>query len=77
MFVEHTWIKARKFVEQHFIFSLDVVGVARHHKEKERVALNVAEETQTEALTLTGTFDDTRNIGHHKGAVVTIRHDAQ
>ena len=56
---------------------LDVVGVAGHHEEQQRVALDVAQEAQSEPLTLGGSLDDAWDVGHDERLLVAIAHDAQ
>ena len=66
-----------QLIQQYFILTLNVVSIARHHEEQKGVALDMTEESQAESLPLTGTFDDTRYIGHHETLAVTIADDAQ
>ena len=75
--VEQPFVETSHFVEQDFVFALDVVGVAGYHEEQERVALNVAEESQTQSASLGSPLDDAGNVGHHEGASVAIGHDAE
>lgn len=75
--VEQPFVETSHFVEQDFVFALDVVGVAGYHEEQERVALNVAEESQTQSASLCRPLDDAGNVGHHKGTSVAIGHDAE
>lgn len=75
--VEQPFVETSHFVEQDFVFAFDVVGVAGYHEEQERVALNVAEESQTQSASLGSPLDDAGNVGHHEGTSVAIGHDAE
>ena len=77
MLREHLGIELLQLVEQDFILAADVIGVAGHHEEQQRVALDVTKETQTEAASLAGTLDDAGDVGHHERLIVAIGHDAQ
>ena len=77
MLVEHAGIEAAEFAQEDFVFAFDVVGVAGHHEEQQRVALNVAQKTQTEATPLAGSLNDSGNIGHDEGFAITIGHNAE
>ena len=77
MLVEHLRIELLQFVEQNLVFAFDVVRISRHHEQQQRVALDMTEEAETEALTFRGSLDDTRDIGHHERLVVAIAHDAE
>ena len=80
---EHAWflhqvgIESSELIAQNLIFSLDVVGIARYHEQQHSVTLNVTQEAQSQAFTLTGALDDTGDVGHHKRLLTTIAHDAQ
>ena len=75
--VEHLGVELLQFLEQHFIFALDIDGVAGHHEEQQRVAFDVAEKAQSQSLALAGSLDDAGDVGHDKRLVVMIVYDAQ
>ena len=75
--VEHFRVELLQFIEQDLILLPDVVRIARHHEEQQGVALDMAEEPQSEPLPLACPFDDSRNIRHHETLAVTIADDAQ
>ena len=75
--VEHLGIELAKLVEEDVIFLEDIVGITGNHEEQQGVALDMTQETKAEALSSGSTFNDTGNIGHHKGFIVTIAHDTQ
>ena len=77
MLVEQFGIKLCQLIQQDLILPFDIIRIARHHKEQQRVTLNMAEESEAEALALRGALDDTRDVGHHKRLVVAIAHDTQ
>ena len=45
--VEHLWVEVLQLAQQHLVFLLDIVGIAGNHEEEQRVALYVAQESQT------------------------------
>ena len=47
MLVEHLWVEVLQLAQQNLVFLLDIVGIARNHEKEQRVALNVAQESQT------------------------------
>ena len=51
--------------------------VGRHHEEEHGVALNVAQEAQSEAFPFGGPFDDARYVGHDERLVAAVAHDAE
>lgn len=75
--VEQPFIETSDFVEQNFVFALDVVAVAGNHEEQERVALNVAEESQPQSAPLGCPLYDAGNVGHHERTSVAVGHDAE
>ena len=77
MLVEHLWIEVLQFAQQYFIFFLDVVSIARNHEEQQRVALNMAEESQAQTFSFARALDDARNISHDKTLVIAIIYDTQ
>ena len=77
MLVEHLGVELLKLVLQQFVLALDVVGVARHHEEQKRVALDVAQEAQTESLAFACSLDDSRDVCHHERLVVAVVDDAE
>ena len=75
--VEQSFVETSHFVEQNLVFALDVVGVAGHHEEQERVALDVAKESQSQSASLGCALDDAGNVGHDEGTSVAVGHDAE
>ena len=55
-----------QLIEQHFITLTYVILVCCHHEKKDRVTLNMSEESHTDTLTLVCSFDDTRDVCHYK-----------
>ena len=77
MLVEHFGIEVGKLVEQYLIFFFDIVGVARNHKEQQGVALDVAQETESETFALARSLYNSRDVCHDERLVVMIAHDAE
>ena len=75
--VEQSFVETSHFVEQNLVFALDVVGVAGHHEEQKRVALDVAKESQSQSASLGCALDDAGNVGHDEGTSVAVGHDAE
>ena len=75
--VEQPFVETSHFVEQDFVFALDVVGVAGYHEEQKRVALDVAEESQSQSTSLGCALDDAGNVGYDEGTSVAVGHDAE
>ena len=77
MLGEHVGVELLQLVEQYLVFVLDVIGIARHHEEQQRVALDMSQKAQSETFTLGGTLDDAGNVGHDERLLVAIAYDAQ
>ena len=77
MLAEHVGIELAQLVEQKFILALYVVGVAGHHEEQQRVALDVSEESKSETLALARALYNTGYVSHYERLVVTIVDDAE
>ena len=77
MLVEHLWVEVLQLAQQHLVFLLDVVGIAWNHEEEQRVALDVSQESQSQALSFARSLDDTRDICHHETLMVAVIHDSQ
>ena len=45
--IEHLRIEILQLAQQYLIFLLDIIGIARYHKEQQGVALDMAQESQT------------------------------
>ncbi len=75
--VEQSFVETSHFVEQNLVFALDVVGVAGYHEEQKRVALDVAEESQSQSTSLGCALDDAGNVGYDEGTSVAVGHDAE
>ena len=75
--VEQSFVETSHFVEQNLVFALDVVGVTGHHEKQERVALDVAKESQSQSTSLGCALDDAGNVGHDEGTSVAVGHDAE
>ena len=80
---KHAWLVGKVGVEsahlvaEDVVFLFNVVGLGWHHKEEHGIALDVAQEAETEAFALARTLDDTGNVSHHKRLLSAITHDAQ
>lgn len=59
MLVEHLWVEVLQLAQQHLVFLLDVVGIAWNHEEEQRVALDVSQESRSQALSFARSLDDT------------------
>ena len=77
MLVVQFGVEVVQLVEQHLVLFLDVVGIARHHEEQKRVALDVPQKAQPQAFSFACALDDAGDVGHHKRLMVVIGHDAQ
>ena len=55
-----------ELTEKYLVISLDVVGVSRHHEQQHGVALDMAEEAESETLAFGSTLDDAGNVGHYE-----------
>ena len=77
MFVKHLRVELFQLRQQDLVFPPDVLSIARHHEEEQRVSFNVAQEAQSQTTPFGGSFNDTRNVGHDKRFAVTIRHHAE
>ena len=77
MLVEHLGIEVGKLVEQYLVFLLYVVGITRHHEEQQGVALDVAQETESETFALARSLYNSRDVCHDERLVVMIAHDAE
>ena len=70
-------VEAFQLVEQYLIFAADIVGVGRNHEQQHGIALDVAQEPQSETFALACTLDDAGNVGHYKRLRSAISHDAE
>ena len=77
MLVEHFRVEVLQLAQQYLVFLLDIVGIARNHEEEQGVALDVSEESQSQALSFARSLDNTRDISHHETLMVAVIHDAQ
>ena len=71
MLIQKFGIVLRQLAQQNLIIFGYIVTIGWHHKEQNRVTLDVAQETRTESLALVCTLDDTWYIGHYERLVVT------
>jgi len=55
-----------EFVEQDFITFPDVVLVSCYHEQQDGVALNMSEETHSDALAFMCALDDARDVSHYE-----------
>jgi hypothetical protein len=69
LFIEQLGVVLRQFVEEGLVLPGDVGRVGREKEEEERVALDVPEEAEAEAFSLTGALDDAGNVGQDKGVL--------
>ena len=55
----------------------DVVRVGGHEEEQDGIAFDVTEEPKSESLAFRGTFNDARNVRHHKALFIAVRDHAE
>ena len=54
-----------------------MLRINRDHKEEYRVAFNVAEEAESQPFSLCSPLDDTGDVCHYKGAIVSITNNTE
>ena len=77
LLVQQFGIVFLQFVEQHMVLLGNLQLFAADHEEQNRVSLDVAQETQSEALALGGALDDAGDICDAERLVVAVLHNAQ
>ena len=58
--------------KQDFIAAGNILFFGRDHEKEDRIALYVAQEAKSDAFSLAGPFDNSRNVRHYKTSVVVV-----
>ena len=62
---------------QGLVFRRNVVRVGRHEEQQHRVAFDVTQKPESQALAFRRSFNDARDVGHHKALVPAVGDHAQ
>ena len=60
------FIELLQFRQENLVFLVDILGICRDEEQQGRVAFNMLQETMSEPFAFGSSFDDPRNIRHHK-----------
>ena len=70
-------VEGAHLVEQDVVFLYDVVGVGRNHKQEHRIALDMAQEAQSQAPPFAGALDNSGDVCHHKRLIAAVAHNPE
>jgi len=75
--VQQFGIVLGQFIEQNPVLLPDVIGIGGDTEQQGGVALDVAQETMAEPLTLVCAFDDTGDVRHSERLSVAVLNDPE